>query len=134
MRTAGGTFLPRILLCAGVTGSAFGAVDENAVHLPFIDAHQQNPTVPAEKVNHVRAGVGHRRHSTRATEFRVFHESQLPLRMRHDRHLARRIEGSDPDRIRWRNDPSRSRLGKKTGAQASRENHTSAGHRWDKIR
>jgi hypothetical protein len=54
-------FPPRILLGAGVTGSAFGAVDENAVHLPFIDAHQQNPAVPAEKVNHVRAGVGHLR-------------------------------------------------------------------------
>jgi hypothetical protein len=53
-----GTFL-RILLCAGVTGSAFGAVDENAVHLPFIDVHQQNSTVPAEKVN--RVGAGRRR-------------------------------------------------------------------------
>jgi hypothetical protein len=55
------------------------------------DVHQQSSTVRTQKINRVQTGVRNRREVARATESGRFHQSQLPLRMRHGRYLARII-------------------------------------------
>jgi hypothetical protein len=80
---------------ACVTSPTFGAMNENAVHLAFSDVHQQSSTVPTQKINRVQTGVWNRREVARRRESGRFHQSQLPLRMRHGRYLARIIR-SEP--------------------------------------
>jgi hypothetical protein len=86
---------PQFLWGACVTSPTFGAMDENAVHLGLSDVHQQSSTVPTQKINRVQTGVRNRREVARASESGRFHQSQLPLRMRHGRYLARIIR-SEP--------------------------------------